>query len=153
MPLPVCIARGIWLDSRAVASSGCAFGSPVVEQLEMFSLDVKPAGPCEICSSQCRWYDGYTCCHTLGFFLNPLFFSLSSHVKTSLSLVFVDILMCVNYGGSAGPPGTRGAWGNIKGRFGTGNFSFPVSVSLWKSYTSTLIPQQDNLLNSHVIFC
>lgn len=29
---------------------------------------------------------------------------------------------------------------------------FPVRVSLWKAYSSTLIPQQDNLLNAHVIF-
>lgn len=153
MTLPVCIAREIWLDSRAVASSDCGFGSPVVEQLEMLSLGVKPPGSCEICSSQCRWDDESTCCHTLGFRLNPLFFSLSSQVKSNLGLVFVAVLMHVNYGGSAEPPGTRGAWGIMKGRFGTGNFSFPVSVSLWKAYTSTLIPQLDSLLNSHVIFC
>lgn len=66
--------------------------------------------------------------------------------------MFVDILMCVNCGGSAEPPGTRGTWGNRKGRFGAGNFSFPVSVSLWKAYSSTGTPQQDHLLNTHVIF-
>lgn len=51
MTLPVCIARGILLDSRAVASSVCGFGRPVVEQWEMLSLGVEPAGSGEICSS------------------------------------------------------------------------------------------------------
>lgn len=140
---------GIWLDSRAVASSHCGFGSPVVHSWRCLPLVWRS---CEICSSQCRWYDEYICCHTLGFIPNPPFFSLSSQVKTSLGLVFVDILMCVNCGGPAEPPVTWDAWGNMKGRFGIGNFSFHVSVSLWKAYSSTLIPQQDYLSNTHVIF-
>ncbi|XP_064265963.1 transcriptional enhancer factor TEF-3 isoform X1 [Passer domesticus] len=56
--------------------------------------------------------------------------SLSSDVRTSLGLMFVDVLTCVNCGGSAEPPGTRGAWGNKKGRFGAGSESAPPRGTL-----------------------